>query len=628
MKKYHEIIEFVRREDVALFIGAGCSISSGAPSGAQLAKKLWSELEPDFKEENTNSSLQKVSEALILQHGNNRDALNQVLFDSLAGLEPSAFHKLLRKIPHFRTIITTNFDSLIETAYTFDYFQTITNDQELAKLKQNDIHLFKIHGDVSHLDQIIISESDYRRFFNSPRDKLLWSRVISEFSSKHVVFVGYSADDQNILCLIDLIQKQLKGKAKKMFLISPSLSKTQEARLKILKINHINGTGEEFLSYTFSALKESFGDDKYYGNCSNDTLNRFGLINGVAFSLLNNGKHTSITHLASVINAPLDMQICFPELTKGAFRSLSKIESNDIVKGFSVPIYELNQNELASFCLKVNGLRLNGRNEIKRVLFGNVITDLNIAFILKDPWLSCQCKSKKYTSDGVCHCLIHTPLFNIDFTIGPIRTERISFNLSVSLNNDSFEDLDLAEKWATFLDKILNGAIFQLHVGTSILDNLKIDSSTPTPFYSLGVEYCKNLRIIEQARKQLFKKYDALSFDSYQLSRIIRSYYLHEPFYDRPRDIYKSFNIIIDKQDLKITEEYRAGLIKQISGPIELCKELFSIDNERVYFPRCKVSEIKDLDNERTQINVICLSDVIRYEYCDKEKPEEFFKDV
>lgn len=628
MNKYREIIELVRKEDVALFVGAGCSISSGAPTGIQLAQKIWAHLEPDFKDENTHSSLQKVSEALILQNDNNRDTLNQVLFDNLAGLEPSAFHKLLRKIPHFRTIITTNFDSLIETAYTFDYFQTITNDHELATLKDNYIHLFKIHGDVSHLDQIIVSESDYRKFLQSPHNTLLWSKVISEFSSKHVVFVGYSADDQNILGLIDLIQKQLEGKAKKMFLISPSLSKTQEARLKALRINHIKGTGEEFLSFTFSALKESFGDDKYYGYCSNDTLTRFGLINGVSFSFFNDGKHTSITHLASYFNAPLDMQISFPTLTKDAFRSLNKIESNDIVKGFSVPLYELDQNGLSSFSLSANGLRLNGKNEIKRVLFGNVITDLNIAFIIKDPWLSCRCKSRKYVDEGVCHCLIHTPLFNIDFTIGPISAGRVSFSLAVSLNNDSFEDLDLAEKWATFLDSILNGAVFQLHVGTSILDNLKIDNSNQTPFYSLGVEYCKNLRAIEQARKQLFKKYDALSFDSYRLSKIIRSYCLHEPFYDKPRELYNSFNIIIDKQDLKTTEVYRAGLIKQIIGPIKLCEELYNIDDERVYFPRCKVSEIIEIDNEKMQINVVCLSDTICYEYCDKDEPEQLFKDV
>lgn len=40
MNKYKKIIELIRREDVTLFVGSGCSISSNAPSAKELADKI------------------------------------------------------------------------------------------------------------------------------------------------------------------------------------------------------------------------------------------------------------------------------------------------------------------------------------------------------------------------------------------------------------------------------------------------------------------------------------------------------------------------------------------------------------------------------------------------------------
>ena len=40
MAKYDEIIDLIRREEVVLFVGAGCSLAAGAPSASDLNTRL------------------------------------------------------------------------------------------------------------------------------------------------------------------------------------------------------------------------------------------------------------------------------------------------------------------------------------------------------------------------------------------------------------------------------------------------------------------------------------------------------------------------------------------------------------------------------------------------------------
>ena len=86
MKKYKEIINLIRREDVTLFVGSGCSIASKAPSSKDLAENIWSLLEPDYQDNDIKSSLQEVSDNLVIQEGGDRTKLNSVLVKSFTNL--------------------------------------------------------------------------------------------------------------------------------------------------------------------------------------------------------------------------------------------------------------------------------------------------------------------------------------------------------------------------------------------------------------------------------------------------------------------------------------------------------------------------------------------------------------
>lgn len=629
MNKFREVIDLIRKEDVTLFVGSGCSIASKAPSAKDLTEKIWSLLEPDFQDNDIRSSLQEVSENLVVQEGNDRTKLDRVLVDSFSSLFPSSFHKLIPRIPHIHTIITTNYDSLIEAAYIFDYFQVIANDSELVTADSRKVQLLKIHGDTKHLDDIVITKTDYRHFLNSPKNSLLWSRITIEFTSKHIVFVGYSADDQNILNLIEHIKEKTSGSIKQMFLISPVLKKVQEKRMRDMGVSIINGTGEEFLERVISSLKESFGDDKYNNTCSQDTLGRFGLLSGILFSFENNGKHTSITRWRSSDGSPCPMKMNFSTKSMDIIGGRTPITMTEIVKGFGVPMYALTQEELATFRMSVNDLRINGKKEMQKVLIGPHIDDLDVAFISKNRNIDCRCKAKKYSENGVCHILIPTPIYNLELRINFSDLSKNAFlgNLTTKLNEGRFDDLGKAIQWTSLLAVLQDNVGLSLRLGSVQLENLVFSKTDETqPRYKDWLDYCMNLSDIEQAANTIFPYYDGFSPDNLFYSKIIRSYLRREAFIDKPRKEYKSFSLDVDKDIFQGTGDYVARVVTKINGPVSLCGHEYSIAEERVLMLHCKIESVEFVEGEKVRLLITNQQDTVQYEYCDEETPDNIIE--
>ena len=631
MHNYKKIIDLIRKEDVTLFVGAGCSLASKAPSPQELSDALWSLLEPDYQDNDIKASLQEIAENLLVQEGGDRTKLNRVLEKYFSNLVPSKFHSLLIRIPHIRTIITTNYDSLIETAYTYDYFQVIASDSELVSADSKKVQLLKIHGDLKHKEDIIITKTDYRHFLESPKNSLLWSRVTTEFTSKHIVFIGYSADDLNILNLIDHIKGRTSNSVKRMFLVAPSLKKVQEKRLKDLDVTIVNGTGEDFLQTVLSSLKESFGDDKYENICSQDTLTRFALLCGVQFSFENNGKHTSITRWRSSNGSPCPLEMNITTKSLDIIKGKTPTTVTEIVKGFGIPMYALSQDEIASFKLRINELQINGTNEITRVLVGPAINDINIAFISKEQCLDCRCKAKKYSKNDECHILIPTPIYNLELTISfsNITNNVITCSLTIKLNEGQFEDLEAAIRWTKLLACMQDGVTFTLHLGPIVLKNTSFSpNGEGVPIYKEWMEYCMNLHDIEEASNTLLPYYEGFTPNSFLFSKIIRSYLKHEAFIDKPREAYQSFTVDIDKGSFQANShgDYLARVITQINGPFSLCGAEYSIAEERVLLQHCKIELVEAIDKKKERLHFTNQNETVQYEYCDEEEPDKIIQ--
>lgn len=105
-----ELAQGVNPARTVLFLGAGASVPSGAPTGAQLAEAVSVELRGRV----ISADLQEL--ATILERLVGREALVAAVRKQLTELAPSRGLLTLPEFP-WHAIYTTNFDRLVELAY-------------------------------------------------------------------------------------------------------------------------------------------------------------------------------------------------------------------------------------------------------------------------------------------------------------------------------------------------------------------------------------------------------------------------------------------------------------------------------------------------------------------------------
>lgn len=134
-------------------------------------------------ESNVNLSRLKIYICQLLSDLN----INEDKSDELVALKKAA--------KNIGSIITTNYDSLIETI--FEFSPLIGNDILLSNPYGS---VYKIHGCVSQPNRIVITAQDYTAFFE--RYELIRAQLLSLFIHNPIIFVGYSISDENIKALL------------------------------------------------------------------------------------------------------------------------------------------------------------------------------------------------------------------------------------------------------------------------------------------------------------------------------------------------------------------------------------------------------------------------------------------
>lgn len=96
------------------------------------------------------------------------------------------------------SVITTNYDNLIESL--FDFNPLIGNDILLSNPYGA---VYKIHGCVTNPEKIIITDNDYALF--EEKYELIRAQLLSLFIHNPIIFMGYSIGDENIKKLLKTV---------------------------------------------------------------------------------------------------------------------------------------------------------------------------------------------------------------------------------------------------------------------------------------------------------------------------------------------------------------------------------------------------------------------------------------
>ena len=203
--KFERLIKLVRKCKVSPFIGAGFSIEAKAPSVGDIKSIILSEFDnEELRNNHKEDSLQDLTNFFVEEICNgSRNQLIELLKETF-NFTPACMndHSMLVKIPHFKHIFTTNYDTLLEDSYPQAERNVVRNDKDCTYIQENKTTIFKIHGDFTDPDSVVITSNDYKQFFEKTVYSELWDLTKTEFLTKSILFIGYNLYDDNIIDII------------------------------------------------------------------------------------------------------------------------------------------------------------------------------------------------------------------------------------------------------------------------------------------------------------------------------------------------------------------------------------------------------------------------------------------
>ncbi|WP_344327683.1 SIR2 family protein [Aeromicrobium halocynthiae] len=190
------------RGRLALFTGAGVSAPSGLPTWTTLLGQLADLYDiSDLIEETAGLSATDVA-GLIEQHAP-KTFQADVAARFTGDHRPSLLHALLAGLDAHE-VVTTNYDLLFERAVEATG-RGITSVLPWQSAVDNERWILKLHGDVDHADQSVLTRHHMVRYdaANRPSASLLQSLLLT----RHTLFVGLSMSDDNVIRLMHEVQE-------------------------------------------------------------------------------------------------------------------------------------------------------------------------------------------------------------------------------------------------------------------------------------------------------------------------------------------------------------------------------------------------------------------------------------
>jgi len=191
-----DFLSEIQEENAAIFAGAGLSAASGHVDWKGLLAEFADDLGLDIKKE---TDLISLIQYHLNKNASNRHLLSQKISKEFHhGKKPNPNHKILARLP-IETYWTTNYDKLIETALQEaskipDVKYTIP---QLARtVSGRDAVVYKMHGDVDHPENTIISKDEFEKYHNTHGPYI--NALSGDLVSKTFLFVGFSFTDPNL----------------------------------------------------------------------------------------------------------------------------------------------------------------------------------------------------------------------------------------------------------------------------------------------------------------------------------------------------------------------------------------------------------------------------------------------
>lgn len=289
-----------------LFVGSGLSKRYlNSPTWLELLEKISEEVGVDKKvlREWSDSNYEELAERLEaiyftklngseLLDGNIKRPFRELISKYLENLTINLDNKreisILKNI-HYQKLITTNYDSLLESnIFNIDSDDIYIHNDDLFSSETKNKKLYKIHGSISNPESIIITKADYDQFFE--KSKYIYSKLLTIFVESPIVFLGYSVSDRNIKDILSTLTATLSKKdlykfQERVYIVSYSPDDKPEYFLEKEDLSLSNGlTIKINVFYLRTSYKEFYevlqnvslkSDNLEFAVSKNDVVNHF-----------------------------------------------------------------------------------------------------------------------------------------------------------------------------------------------------------------------------------------------------------------------------------------------------------------------------------------------------------------
>ena len=198
----HLIQRAEREKRLVFFVGAGVSVPSGMPLWSTAISEIKTRMKGDLQDDAL-----KIPQYYYIQHGEcNYNRLMKDIFKYQTPLFTNDIHRELFKF-QVRTIITTNYDHLLEDAAKENYrvCDVISQDSDLPYgFTENKI--IKMHGDFEH-NNFVLKEDDYLHYEQNFR--LLTAYIKALIAENTIIFIGYSFNDPDLKQIFSWVKEVL-----------------------------------------------------------------------------------------------------------------------------------------------------------------------------------------------------------------------------------------------------------------------------------------------------------------------------------------------------------------------------------------------------------------------------------
>lgn len=198
-----KFVEHLFEGDAAIFAGAGLSAPLGYVNWSDLLREIADELDLNVDKE---TDLITLAQFHHTQKG--RYKINQKILTEFSELaEEHENHRIIVRLP-ISTIWTTNYDRVIEATYArFGKRADVKyrNEQFSLNKSRRDVIIYKMHGDVEHSNEAVITKYDYQEY--PSKHQPFVTALSGDLVTKTFLFLGFSFTDPNLDYILSRVRQ-------------------------------------------------------------------------------------------------------------------------------------------------------------------------------------------------------------------------------------------------------------------------------------------------------------------------------------------------------------------------------------------------------------------------------------